>query len=94
MLTSLVCSDSNVDPILEQRARVRKVANGAKRVGYVLFLLSMILFFVALATDLPTGLTTAAAASLIAGCVVLAPAILLGYAVRGAERDDAENHGL
>jgi hypothetical protein len=25
---------------------------------------------------------------------VLAPAILLGYAVKGAERDDAERHGL
>lgn len=79
-----------MDPILEQRERVRRIANTAKRVGYVLFLASMVLFFVALATDLPTGLTTAAAVALIAGCVVLAPAILLGYAVRGAEREDAE----
>lgn len=88
--TSPVCSDSAVDPILERRERARRIATGAKRVGYVLFLTSMVLFFTALATDLPPGLTTAAAASLIAGCVVLAPAILLGYAVRGAEREEAE----
>jgi hypothetical protein len=82
------------DPILEQRARVRRIAEVAKRVGYVLFLASIVLFFVGLATDLPSGVIAAATACLIAGCVVLAPAILLGYAVRGAERDDRENHGL
>ena len=80
------------DPILEQRERVRRIANLAKRVGYVLFLASMALFFIALATGLPAAVVTAAAATLIAGCFVLAPAILLGYAVRGAERHD-EEHG-
>lgn len=79
-----------MDPILEQRARWRRVAEGAKRLGYVLFLLSMVLFFVALPTGLPSGLITGATVALVAGCVVLAPAILLGYAVKGAERDEAE----
>ena len=83
----------SVDPILEQRERVRRLANTAKRVGYVLFLVSMVLFFVALATDLPEGLVAGATVTLIGGCVVLAPAILLGYAVKGAERDEAERGG-
>ena len=78
------------DPILEQRERWRRVANTAKRVGYVLFLASMVLFFVALPTGLPPGLITAATVALVAGSVVLAPAILLGYAVKGAERDEAD----
>jgi len=82
------------DPILEQRERVRRIANTAKRVGYVLFLVTMVLFFAALATGLDGGLITVTTVTLIAGCVVLAPAILLGYAVKGAERDDAERHGL
>lgn len=82
-----------VDPILEQRARVRRLATTAKRVGYLLFLVSMVLFFVALATDLPESLVTGATVALIGGCVVLAPAILLGYAVKGAERDEAERGG-
>lgn len=83
-----------MDPILVKRERVRRIANTAKRVGYLLFLASMVLFFVGLATDLATAVTTASAGFLIAGCVVLAPAILLGYAVKGAERDDAEHHQL
>ena len=82
-----------MDPILEQRERVRRLATNAKRVGYVLFLVSMVLFFVALATDLPESLVTGATVALIGGCVVLAPAILLGYAVKGAERDEAERGG-
>ncbi|HVM54167.1 MAG TPA: hypothetical protein VM262_13290 [Acidimicrobiales bacterium] len=82
------------DPILERRERVRRLADGAKRAGYLLFALAVALFFVALATNLPSGLVTATTAALVAGCVVLAPAILLGYAVKGAERDDAERHGL
>lgn len=83
-----------MDPVLVQRERVRRIANAGKRIGYVLFLASMVLFFVALASDLPSGLTAAAAVTLVAGCIVLAPAILLAYAVRGAERDDRERHGL
>ena len=69
------------------------MADGAKRAGYVLFLLSMVLFFVAFATGLPSGLITGATVALLGGCVVLAPAILLGYAVKGAERDEVERGG-
>ena len=78
------------DPILEQRERVRRIADLAKRVGYLLFAVTLVLFFVALATGFSGGLATAATITLIAGCVVLAPAILLGYAVKGAERDESE----
>jgi hypothetical protein len=78
------------DPILEQRARVRRIADLAKRVGYLLFALTLVLFFVALATGFSGGMATAATITLIAGCIVLAPAILLGYAVTGAERDEEE----
>jgi len=78
------------DPILEQRARVRRLADLAKRVGYLLFGVTIVLFFVALATGFSGGMATAATITLVAGCLVLAPAILLGYAVKGAERDERE----
>lgn len=78
------------DPILVQRARVRRLADTAKRVGYLLFGITIVLFFVAMATGFSGGMATAATVTLIAGCLVLAPAILLGYAVKGAERDEAE----
>ncbi|MBW8826672.1 MAG: hypothetical protein JF603_10050 [Acidobacteria bacterium] len=41
-----------------------------------------------LVTGLPSGVLAAATACLITGAVLLAPAIVLGYAVRAAERDD------
>lgn len=82
---------SDGDPILEQRARIRRLARSLQRVGYLLFLATIVVFFVALATDLPDGLVTTATVLLIAGCVVLAPAILLAYAVRGAERAEDED---
>ena len=78
------------DPILEQRARVRRLADLAKRFGYLLFGVTIVLFFVALATGFSGGMATAATITLVAGCIVLAPAILLGYAVKGAERDERE----
>jgi hypothetical protein len=82
-----------VDPILERRERIRRIANNLKRLGYALFALTMVLFFVALATGLGSGTIALTTATLIAGCVVLAPAILLGYAVKGAERDERERRG-
>ena len=82
-----------MDPILEQRERVRRIADTAKRLGYLLFLASIVLFFVALASDLPRLVLGAATVTLIGGCIVLAPAILLGYAVKGAERDEIERGG-
>jgi hypothetical protein len=45
---------------------------------------------VALATDLPGGLVATVVACLIVGSAVLAPAIVLGYAARAAEREDRE----
>jgi hypothetical protein len=45
---------------------------------------------VALATDLPRGLVAAVVASVVVGSAVLAPAIVLGFAARAAEREDRE----
>lgn len=42
----------------------------------------------ALLTGLPAALLWAAAAALVLGGTLLAPAIVVGYAVRTAERDD------
>jgi hypothetical protein len=76
------------DPV---RARRRQVARGVKlgkRVGSLLWLAATVLVVVALLTDLRHGFVVAATACLVAGAVLLAPAIVLGYAVNAAERDD------
>lgn len=61
----------------------------AKRIGYLLWLAAMILVIVALTTDMASGVVQAAVVCLVGGCILLAPAIVLGYAVSAAERDDA-----
>ena len=61
-----------------------------KRVGYSLFLAAMVLFFVGFATEFSGELTGAIAACMIIGSIILAPAIVFGYAVRSAHREDHE----
>lgn len=78
------------DPVLQQRARVARGVAAAKRVGYLLFALAIVFVVVGLFTDFPEWAALGATATLIGGCVVLGPAILLGYAVKGAERHDRE----
>ena len=73
------------------RARRRQVARGVtigKRVGYLLWLAATILLVAGLAADLQRPVVLAATICLIAGAALLAPAIVLGYAVNAAERDD------
>ena len=81
------------DPVRQRRASVARWVALGKRVGYSLWGAAVVLVVVALLTDLPSGVVTAATACLIAGAVLLAPAIVLGYAVKAAERDD-RNRGL
>ncbi len=79
-----------VDPVDEQRARMAKVARTGKRVGYTLFLIAVIAFFAGLATDFPASLVTLVIGCLVTGSIVLAPAIVVGYGVRAAEREDRQ----
>ena len=81
---------SSVDPVRARRAWVARVAALGQRVGYALFGLALVLFGAALATDLPGGLVAAVIACLVVGSAVLAPAIVLGFAARAAEREDRE----
>ncbi len=79
------------DPVIEQRRRIAAYTQLGQRIGYLLYLLAAIGFFVGLATGYSSWLVTAIWALLIAGSVVLAPAIVLAYAVKAADRADREN---
>jgi cyanate permease len=76
------------DPVRARRARVASLVQLGKRIGYLLFAAAIVLFFVGLVVDLTSGLATAIVVCLVAGSVVLLPAIIFGYAVRTAERED------
>jgi len=79
------------DPVRARRAQVAKWTLLANRVGYLFVALAMAAFVMAFVLGFKGPLVTLVTVSLIAGCVLLAPSIVLGYAVKAAEREDREN---
>ena len=80
----------DIDQIARRRAQAARLARFASRAGYALITAAVVVFFVALVTEFSATMAAIITATLIAGCVLLAPAIILGYAVRAAEREDRE----
>ena len=80
------------DPALEQRARASRLADLGQRIGYGLFGVALIVFFVGLIGDFTGSISTAIIVCVVIGSIVLAPAIVVSYAVKAAVRDDLE-HG-
>ncbi len=80
------------DPVRARRARWARWASTGTRVGYGLVLVAMGAFVVGVVTGFGPAVTTVVTASLLATTVTLAPGIVMGYAVRAAEREDRE-HG-
>ena len=78
------------DPLMASRARLARLANLGRRVGYLTFALSIGMLVLGLATDFTNGISAVVIGLLVGGSAVLAPAILLHYAVRGAEREETE----
>lgn len=86
--------DGVSDPVLVRRLQIAKLVKLGKRVGYSLFLGAMVLFFVGLFTKFSSEVASIIIACLIGGSVILAPAIVMGYAVRSAHREDHESGRL
>ena len=80
------------DPILVQRAKALRIATVGQRIGYLLYAIAIVVFLIGLATTFDDRVSAIVTFCVIAGSVVLAPAILAGYAVKAAVRDDLE-HG-
>lgn len=82
---------SRGDPVLEKRARVLHLTKVGQRVGYGLFGVAVVLFFVGLATGYTDLLVTGIVATMVVGSLVLAPAIVFSYGVKAADRADRED---
>lgn len=80
----------NVDPVRIRRQRIAHWTLLANRVGYLLYAVAIALFVMAFAFGFKGVLVTLITIFLITGSILLAPAIILGYAIKAAERDDRE----
>ncbi len=76
------------DPILIRRAKLLRLTTIGQRVGYTCFGLAMVFFMVALITQLPSWLVTSIVVLLVAGSIVLLPAIILSYGIKAADKED------
>jgi len=83
--------DFSKDPVRLRRAQIAHAASLAQRSGYLLFAIAVVIFFVGFFGGFTGGLVTAIVALMAIGSALLAPAIVAGYAVKAAERDDLEN---
>ena len=78
------------DPVLRRRARIARLCELGQRVGYGLFALATVVFVVGFLVGYSDFLVVVVVGSLGIGSLVLAPAIVFGYAVKAAEREDRE----
>jgi hypothetical protein len=80
----------SVDPVVARRRKMARWVSLAQRTGYALLAVFCVLVLIGFPTGFPNVLTTAAIAAIVAGSVLLAPAIVLSYGIKAADREDRE----
>ena len=78
------------DPVRARRAHIARIASSAQRIGYLLYGLAMVMFFIGFFAGFTGAVVTVIVIALAIGSALLAPAIVTGYAVKAAEREDLE----
>ena len=85
-------SSDNSKSLLMRRQQASLIANTGRKIGYSIFFLSLIIFAIGLTVEFNNLVARTLTVLLIMGSIVLAPSILLHYAVRGAEREEKEQN--
>ena len=83
-------SDAELDPVLARRARIARLVELGKTVGYGLFGVAIVAFVLGFFAGFDGAVRTAFVFGIVAGSIVLAPAIVFGYGVKAAERDERQ----
>lgn len=78
------------DPIRARRGQVARWTQRANRLGYACFAVAIATFVIGFVVSFNSAVSTIVITAMVVGSVLLAPAIVLGYAVKAAERDDRE----
>lgn len=90
MSTPTPSTPTKPDPVRAKRAKVAKYTLLANRVGYLFYALAIATFIIGFAVSFNGAVSAIVIGSLVIGSILLAPAIVLGYAVKAAEREDRE----
>jgi hypothetical protein len=77
-----------IDPVLAKRARIARLVDAGKRIGYGLFGIAIVAFVIGFFAGFDGVTGTLIVWGIVIGSLVLAPAIVFGYGVKAAERDD------
>jgi hypothetical protein len=83
-------ADPSTDPVLARRARIARAAELGQRGGYLLFGVAVVVFVIGFATGFPGPAVGIIVGAMLVGSILLAPAIVAGYAVKAAEREERE----
>src|SRR3954454_12837380 len=84
------CSAAMTDPIRARRAQVARWSLLANRVGYLFLALAVAVFVIGVALGFTPAVVTIVVVALVVASALLLPSIILGYAVKAAEREDRE----
>jgi hypothetical protein len=82
------------DPVLARRAQFARWSAAGLRVGYLCLAVAMVSFIVGFAADFPQAAVDISILGLIGACVALPPSMIIGYAVKAAEREDRQSGRL
>ncbi len=74
--------------VLERRARIAKLVAFGKRTGYGALLTSIVAFVISAVHGFTGWTVTIATIGLIIACLVLPGAIVFGYGIKAAEREE------
>lgn len=78
------------DAVRDRRRQIAKYTLLANRIGYLFFALAIATFVIGFAISFNGAVSAIVIGSLVIGSILLAPAIVLGYGLKAAERDDRE----
>jgi hypothetical protein len=76
------------DPVRQRREQAARLASFARRTGWSLFGVAFVAFVLGLAVGLTGVVVVLVVGSLALGSALLLPAIIVGFGVSAAERED------
>jgi len=76
------------DPVVVRRQRIDTAAGLGRRVGYALFGIAIAVFLIGFFSRFSTWVANTISVCLVIGSILLIPSIVLGYAVKAADRHD------